>query len=568
MAMSSAQAVSGTVALRAPDKVMRLERMGAFHQTRLSFMRILLRRLAVDNWQFSRPAWDVDEAGVGTALYTASGPQHTYTLIAFAHDLDPELRSDRVIAQAWDATFTLFDGIPDVADIERLRTSVPLQEAGHLSACELTLSRANRSVRMFEYVVSSLASGAQPQPERLAEVGYLMRTTAVYGSGKFGAQDRFAISDRAEFSPPFQVELLTVFLIRAFSVDIVEHLAKIKSPVTAVALAPELRRSLGVGNSTGLGMAPFLVHHPILLDRWITARETALSRVRSIANIEPQRERQFRTLLGRLVEDAERWHTAHVEQSDRIEAYKSDLWRLRDCCTERAWQDRPLPFDGLYKWAEQHLTIEGQEALVGAMIEVCPELVDELVERMHIDEAGHFAIDGSMTVAQLKQLLLRNYAFALAYDFSERSNDARFWYVSEEKLEPRLGERYNEDGAELEHPLAVARDVVALKTALDISTDETRIADFLLSASQHRHVVRRVQASANHPYAEIRDNVISATMLPIDILRCKLSFFGATKFDPRSDRWTRITMFQNAPYPAELQHHYEDDWVYTAAASE
>ena len=34
---------------------------------------------------------------------------------------------------------------------------------------------------------------------------------------------------------------------------------------------------LGVGNSTGLGMAPFLINHPQLLNNWINAKETALA---------------------------------------------------------------------------------------------------------------------------------------------------------------------------------------------------------------------------------------------------------------------------------------------------
>ena len=38
------------VALRSPDSVMRLARLGSFHQTRLSFMRVLLRRLDRDGW--------------------------------------------------------------------------------------------------------------------------------------------------------------------------------------------------------------------------------------------------------------------------------------------------------------------------------------------------------------------------------------------------------------------------------------------------------------------------------------------------------------------------------------
>ena len=56
-----------------------------------------------------------------------------------------------------------------------------------------------------------------------------MRTTAVYGSGKFGAIDYKEISDRSEFAAPFQAEMLTVYMIRAFVVDLLQHAAKIKT---------------------------------------------------------------------------------------------------------------------------------------------------------------------------------------------------------------------------------------------------------------------------------------------------------------------------------------------------
>jgi len=182
--------------LRSPDLVMRLDRLGSFHQSRLSFMRTLLRKLAHESWTFSVPRFDIDQAGVGTAIYQVTGPARTYSLICFAHDLDPSKRSDRVIAEQWDATFTLFDGIPDDADVERLRGNVPLQEAGRIRGSELALSRANRSVRLFDHVRDCLARGTQPQAAELNKVGYLMRTTAVYGSGKFGAIDRRFIAER------------------------------------------------------------------------------------------------------------------------------------------------------------------------------------------------------------------------------------------------------------------------------------------------------------------------------------------------------------------------------------
>ena len=116
------------VSLRNPEEVMRLSRMGSFHPTRLSFMRILLRRVKSEGWVVSRPLWDIDDAGVGRAVYTASGPDCCYSLIAFSHDLPDHLRSDRVIAEAWDATFALFDGVPTIADLDRLQQHVPVQE--------------------------------------------------------------------------------------------------------------------------------------------------------------------------------------------------------------------------------------------------------------------------------------------------------------------------------------------------------------------------------------------------------------------------------------------------------
>ena len=96
---------------RSPETVMRLKRMGSFHQTRLSFMRTLLRRLKKEKWIFSRPHWELDENGYGFAVYTVTGPKRSYSLVAFSHHLPDDQRSDRVIATAWDATFTLYDGI-------------------------------------------------------------------------------------------------------------------------------------------------------------------------------------------------------------------------------------------------------------------------------------------------------------------------------------------------------------------------------------------------------------------------------------------------------------------------
>jgi len=545
---ATALAADAATQRRPPEQVMRLSRMGSAHPTRLSFLRTLLRRMQAEGWHFDRPVWQMDARGVGRAVYRAIGPHHTYSLVAFAHDLPDHLRSDRVIATAWDATFALFDGTPTPADLDRLQANVPLQEAGRVTTRELTLARANRSVRLFAHVVDRLSQGQQPDPTEIDAVGYLMRTTAVYGSGKFGAADRATIADRPELRGPFQAEMLSVWLIRSFTVDLVEHLAAARGGPAATVLDPALRRRLGVGNSTGLGMAPFLIKHPILLNNWMLVREEALDRVRAQPESTPQTIALFVAAVSDAQRNAETWVSEHPIQQAKLADLRADLARI---ATKRV-PATPNPWNALWTWAERSLSTEGQEALVAAMIEAHGPLVDGLSDCMDADEDRAFALDGSVPLGQVRATLARHYPWALDTDYSNPVHSARFWYVSEEKLEPRLGERYSEPGAALELPIDTGRMVAALATALSDWPDDQPLAQFLLAHPEHRFSARRVQQATRYPYAEIQDNLIAADTLPIDLLRCKLAFFGASHFDPRSDRWVRITLFQGQPYPQDL----------------
>ncbi len=535
---------------RPPEVVMRLARMGSFHQTRLSFMRTLLRRLRKEKWRFKRNLWAIDENGFGRAVYTVYGPERAYSLVAFSHDLPDHMRSDRVIATAWDATFAFFDGVPETADLDRLEANVPKQEAGRISDSELSLSRANRSVRLWQHVVESLAAGRQPDREQLESVGYLVRTTAVYGSGKFGAADRLAIAERPELSGPFQAEMLSVWLTRAFSLDLVEHVAAAMGGADAVVIDPGLRRHIGVGNSTGLGMAPFLINHPALLNNWMMAREEAFARVRSLPAAEPQEIAEFKREFERARNNVEQWRSEHPIQVEKLRDLRADIELMSAYIDAESLAD-DHPWDRFYCWAEEKLSLEGQEQLLALMLEPYGELVDDLTQCMDADEHLSFFIDGAMSLPDLREILEAHCQWALQVDYAEAENCARFWYTSAEKLEPRVGERFEEPGAEYELPLAVGHDIKRLHDSLLASKQDQTCAEFLLAHPEHRHTLRRVQNLPSHPYAEIQDNLIAADMLPIDILRCKLSFFGATRFDPRSDRWVRICMYQDAPFPHE-----------------
>ena len=553
--------------LRPPAQVMRLARMGSFHHSRLSFLRILIRTMQSEAWTFDRPRFDFDAEGRGTGLYTATTPERTYTLVAFGHHLEDDQRSDRVIATAWDATFALHDGVPTDEDVERLRANVPQQEAGRVSERELTLSRANRSMRVWEPVIDALAAGHQPDARLLEDVGYLMRTTAVYGSGKFGAADREVIADRTELRAPFQAEMLTVYLIRSFVADLVEHLAAQRS-ASAVVLDPALRRSLGVGNSTGLGMAPFLLNHPRLINNWIMARERALATVRST---EPtaQTVAYFTACLADSRARAS-WRSEHPMQQQKQSELLADLDLIEHRLALYPLVE-PQGWDQLISWSEHALSLEGQELLVSLVLEPHGEVVDAFAGEMHADETDGFWIDGSVSIDHVIEQIDTVYQWARDIDWQQPTADARAWYVSEEKLEPRLGERHKEPIADYEQPLQPGRDAVHMRNDLigwrERHGGSATLAGFLSSRPQHRHIARRLQILATSPYGEIRDNTIGAELVPIDLLRSKLSFFGATRFDPRSDRWVRISLFPGAPYPHELHSFPGDQWLYPISST-
>src|SRR5215510_11792 len=105
------------IALRSPNVVMRCARLGASHPTRLSFLRSLMRRAKHERWKAQRPMWNLDDEGFGHAVYTVVMPARRYSLVAFSTPLEPWRRTDRVIAQAWDTSYVLYDGVPRESEI-------------------------------------------------------------------------------------------------------------------------------------------------------------------------------------------------------------------------------------------------------------------------------------------------------------------------------------------------------------------------------------------------------------------------------------------------------------------
>ena len=549
------------IELRHPEDVMKLSRLGSFHQSKLSFLRSFIREFK--NWEFNRDIFDLDKDGYGVVVYSVRKNKRIYSLICFSQHINDEERSDRVIATKWDAAFVLHDGVPTKNDIERLKENVPKQEIGRMSNKELALSRANKSVRIFDHVVNSLSSGKQPDVNLLNKVGYLYRTTAVYGSGKFGLADRFRIKDRKEICGPFRLEMMLVYLVRQFTFDQINHISKMKNPNEFVSLDKKIAKNLGIGNSTGLGMAPFIVNHPTLLHQWIYNREKALKEIRSIKDVSKKEIEHFKFCLEKSKKIIDTWYTDSKYQNKKIKSLKNDLIKFNEYFSSLKFISKKYLWNEIFLWIDKYLDEECSEYLISMMMEPYDNIIEPLVKNMSSDEEKYFNIPSSRKLIELKKIIETKYKSILNINFNDKKSNTFFWFISKNKEEPRIANRFEEYGSNLEQPLAIARDIKKVYEKISNENLSKTVADFLVDNDELRHVIRRIFISEKFQYSEIQDNIISESLIPIDMLRLKLSFFGAQKFDPRSDKWLRICMYQGAPLVNELKNS-DDTWIYNS----
>ena len=549
--------------VRENDNYMKLSRMGSRYPSRLSFSRSMLRRLINDNWEIHKSKFDLDKHGFGTVVYEIIINKQTYSLVCFSAFLDDKDRSDRVIASKWDTAYTLHVGKLSDQDLNRLKKTIPLQESGRNSPDELILSRANKSVRLFQYVVDCLSNGNQPDIYEINKVGYLLRTTAVYGSGKFGLSDFTNTKNTTVFNQPFRAEMLSVYLIREFSIELVEHVARQINPKKAVKLDRKIKQHLGIGNSTGLGMAPFIIKHPKLINKWMKQYTNTLEEISQI-ELDNIVFEKYKNLLNKALNYLEEVNTSDEFQINKNKLTTEDLKKYFSYIND-------LDLSQKFKWldildyCDSNFNNDTKEIARVQLIELYPQISEELAEDMADEEI--MDIDGNQSIGDLKKIINNKYSWIKNIDFNNKDSNYLFWYVSAAKLEPRLGERYNEQGSELEQNLGIAKMVNDLFKQIKNVDKNQLICEFLLMHPEYRGIVKRIQSLKNYPFSEVQDNVLDKKTMPIDMLRFKLSFFGANRYDPKSDRWLRVSFFSGAPYLSDLNNKNVDEWGFATMNS-
>lgn len=543
---------------RPPEVLMRPERLAAMQPSRVSASRALIAQALREGWRITTRRFEIDAASFGTAIYEIETPRGTFSFLAFSATPQRAGRTGRIIGRAWDMQGALLEGVADDAAIEATRRELPKLYAGRAVPGTLVWCRSNRSMRVFDAVVAALAAGRQPEPALAAESCYLMRNTGLDGNGTFGTRSFLALEPDHPLRHPLAAQMLCAYMMREFAADLANHLAALASP-KAVALAPEIRRFLGIGNGSALGLILFIGNHPRLIDAWIGAREDSIAAARALrVTAGDPRLAHLESLLRRAATFRREDRMAYeaFAPSALIAAELEDVAGLVAALPT----DTPFPLDALAREVGARFHPETEETLLSLMVELVPEVADRLTMAMVVSEETE--VRPAMQAGALRAILRRDYAWALAWDMDAPGARAQVWYKSATAEEPRRGPR-----AEAPDAINLGLDIPGLVQALDAALaardPAEPVARLLLARPDLRGIVARVQGLDGLRYHTPHTNIMADDFVPAHLVRLmNVTLHGVDKTRDYLGRNLRGVLFHGAPLAAELSNGADPDWFY------
>ncbi|WP_096389753.1 hypothetical protein [Halopenitus persicus] len=548
--------------LRDPSELMQPERLGALQQTPLSFTRILIKRMVEEEWNIELQEISVDENGNGRARYSITTPTHEFAFPIYSQKISEEKKTDRITADTWDMWGFLCEGDPDPEFVDWQFEELPNVRTGRATPDDVLIwTRANRSSRFFGHIVESLEEGHQPDIDFLAKGGYLIRSSGYYGNGLNGTRAFAALGDDHPLNEPYLAQMLAAYMWRIFGYDLADAIAKERSD-DAADLDYEIRKYLGTGNSSGMGVAIFAVNHPKLIHTWMRTREIAVARVKTIT---PTND-EIRKLVD-VLHRAEVWFAEDESDSKEFFLAKS---RISDGLNSiRKKVERTSHVDSwkeLTRWADQTFEPETNEVLYSLLLDVHPTVCEGLQDALITSEKCD--IQPEMTVERLRNIINTDYAWALDIDMSAPGANDIFWYRSVKGEEPRLGRKGESTAEEYALPVDIALQVQQLVEALQTFDASTTVAEVLLDHPEHRYIIERIQSVHGLAYAEIRGNVLDSDFIPLHLVALVKSFWGIQKAHPANKGWVKGTFFQGAPLPEDIRNGQHSYWLYPPRPSQ
>jgi len=545
-------------ALRPAEELLTAEALGSVKATGLSFARSLVARMVRERWRIRLREIEVDASGVGHAVYDIDADGHAMTFAAFSQNEEVEEKEGRLCDSYFDGIGVLFQGTTPMQRILAEREQTKFLWAGRTDNSVLGWTVTNRSDRFFDAAVAALAVGRQPDAGQLATGGgYILRNAGFYGNGRMGCAVWRGLDKDHPLIHPYHQEMFGLYLWRGFGFDLAEAVARHRNP-NAATLDAGLKRFLGIGNASGLGMVAIITRWPLWLATWVLVRELALAfAVTDPGPVPGDVVARFRELLVRArhyYRTVDARPLEHVEPRDKVAANLDQV---------AAWVDADgTNWANVMDRAAAEFDRETVEQVASLLIDCYPAraaLIDRLTP---IGMNLAFDVMPEQTVADLAGMVRRRYAWALDMDLAAAEARRYFWYRSEEHNEQRRGERGVDPGEPVESFVDVAGAAQALLADLERASSDTRVGRFLFDHPAHRYMVARVQSTAALPYAEIHTNLIDAEFLPVRIIRFYLTTMGLESAAPKNFRWVRGVLMQGAPLPEELEAGAGADWTF------
>ncbi|MFI4994850.1 MAG: hypothetical protein ACHQAQ_03585 [Hyphomicrobiales bacterium] len=566
MTALSASRHSQQALLRPADELMRPERLVAIQPSRVSASRSLIARASRQRWTITCESFSIDGRGRGTARYAIEADGWDFSFPVFSFEPSAKERTGRIIGRAWDMMGALIEGKVKQADVEELSLELPKLYEGRATPQTLTWARSNRSSRLFDLAVESLASGRQPSIAELGRTCYLMRNTGIDGNGTFGTKSFLAFEKHHPLRPSLRAQMLTAYLMRVFASDLVRHLAHLRAGGGAVEVPQDLARFLGVGNGSALGLMFFVNNHPRLIDRWLTIREEAIEHAKQLsishgaAPLLTLSALLDKAILARRQDRSE--YEAFVPSAviaDDLVVIRRELASLIE--RSRAGLESSAPLADFTASLAQRVHPEAHETLLSLLIELVPDIADRLVDTLVIDE--EMSVRPEMSLRRLREILHAEYGWAFGLDLTSERSRRYVWYKSRTAEEPRRGPREEVDEA---HNLGLdlPRLIVALDRDLAACDAKTSVARFLMAHPWHRLIVTRVQSLAGLPYHSPHADIMSEDFVPAQITRLvNVGLHGIDKTRDFLNRNLRGVIFHGAPTPADLASGSADPhWFY------
>ncbi len=554
--------------MRPASELMKPERLAAIQPSRVSASRALMNQAVRERWQIKCKRFDIDERARGTALYLIEAGEYRFSFPVYSFEPSSEGRTGRIIGRAWDMMGALIEGEISSEDLETTRKELPKLYEGRATPGTLTWCRSNRSARFFDYALDALASGRQPEVAPLGKTCYLMRNTGLDGNGTFGTRSFLTLEPGHPLRWSLAAQMLSAYMMRVFAQDLLHHLARLRS-VQAVPMAADLARYLGVGNGSALGLMLFVNNHPRLIDRWIFIREEALARAKMLEpNPDGREVAQLISFLKKAIRFRREDRVVYeaftksdvVADNLEIALHEAELLLARYAKREKTPE---LPFAELCRSLQGRIHDEALETLHSLLIELVPDVADELVETLVVDEEE--TIRPEMTVRRLREIVHSDYTWAFRMDLESERSKRYVWYKSRTAEEPRRGPR-EEVGEVVNLGLDLPRLIVKLDADLAASDAGDSVARFLLAHPWHRGIVTRVQALAGLPYHSVHADIMSEDFVPAHITRLlNVGIHGIDKARDFLNRNLRGVLFHGAPTTQDLNEGAGNtQWFYPA----